>query len=249
MNKVAEQLSNDIAIRAAQKLAALNGGMEKDAGALLNGLGGAALGGLGGAAIGSLINLIPNDQDLPMYYHGHIGENDIYKPYPAFEGQEPSPKLNPILALTLAGALSGGAMGSGLLDKMASCDTMEKDAGIGDFAKRLWQDPSYRSRLRTRLGQDLGGAVTGAGAGALAGGIANTARGLMFDKPDENQGFFGGIGKSISDFGTGAILGGTLGGIGGAYKTHNNFNAMVNKANDAKGALRENFSSTYGPYI
>ena len=31
MNKLAEQLSSDIAVRAAQKLAALNGGMEKDA--------------------------------------------------------------------------------------------------------------------------------------------------------------------------------------------------------------------------
>jgi hypothetical protein len=56
MNKLAEQLSNDIAIRAAQKLAALNGGMQKTAGitvgeALGGGLG--ALGGLAGAYMNS----------------------------------------------------------------------------------------------------------------------------------------------------------------------------------------------------
>lgn len=51
MNKLAEQLSTDIAVRAAQKLAGLNSGMEKDAsaaGAVLGGLSGVGLGGLAG---------------------------------------------------------------------------------------------------------------------------------------------------------------------------------------------------------
>lgn len=82
MDKLAEQLSNDIAIRAAQKLAALNGGMEKDAGvggALLGGLGGGVNGAVGGAlngaALGALKALI-----YDQLIKGEDASWDLYAP-------------------------------------------------------------------------------------------------------------------------------------------------------------------------
>ena len=81
MNKFAEQLSNDIAIRAAQKLATLNTGMQKTAGMsdlakqMLAGGGiGAGIGALGGLA-GTYMGLDGGDEPagLSDYLTGALG--------------------------------------------------------------------------------------------------------------------------------------------------------------------------------
>ena len=111
MHKVAEQLSTDIAVRAAQKLAGLNSGMEKDAGiagALAGGLGGGIGGAVNGALNGTILGALKT-----LIYDQLIKGNDA-----SWDLYAPNLKWGAGIGAGLGGTLgaAGGALGGHMME-------------------------------------------------------------------------------------------------------------------------------------
>ena len=164
MNKLAEQLSNDIAVRAAQKLAALvdDNGMEKEAGAVSEGVKNLAK----GEALGKLKSILPfmgagagigGIGGLANTYMNSTDEN------PASIGDYLKGGLSGAAVGSLGGAAVGGVAPEmkGALKKYMNADKLENlvneayeagdmataNLGIKDLINKAFSDPAYASRF------------------------------------------------------------------------------------------------------
>ena len=219
MNKLAEQLSNDIAIRAAQKLAALNGGMQKTAN--LSSIVSDVAKGTAQGAINALIGTVAGN-GLGAIAEDFVSPEDGTGAIPALSGMLGGYALPIARDLTSIGKHNIPYHIGDLLGTIGA-NQMLQNSALANYSinnpEQPEEDPKLASlREKTAAGTadliygGLGSGFKGALKGAITGGMGGLATSFIRDYGTDD---FNPLKDSLIGGMIGTGVGGSLGALGG----------------------------------